>query len=260
MIDSTQRHSAPRLSRAGIILGIGAPLVALLAVLGSGMVAWSFLVALAVLLLGATLAAAGALLSIIAMVRSKRRGAKPGWLSWAAIAVAAVFLAFLGAQIVKSRGAPLIHDATTDLADVPQFRSLPVRADNLENIPDLGRPELARLDPENRWKAIHRQAYGDLHTLRLPLPPAEALRRAEALARERGWAIAKVDPEAGTVEATATTLLFRFKDDVVVRVRADPGAPGSSLVDMRSISRIGGGDLGTNARRIRDFLKDLRTA
>lgn len=260
MATSLQTRPRRRLARIATVFGIGAPLVALVAVLGASAGAWSFLVGFAVLPVAAVIALISAVLILIAMVRARRRGETTGRLSLLALVVALLFVAFLGSQFAKSRGAPFIHDATTDLADIPQFGALTVRADNLKNIPDQGRPELARLDPESRWKAIHREAYGDLRTLRLPVPPAEALRRAEALARERGWTIARVDPQAGTVEATATTLFFRFKDDVVVRVRADPATPNASLVDMRSISRIGGSDLGANARRVRDFLKDLAAA
>ena len=90
--------------------------------------------------------------------------------------------------------------------------------------------------------------------------PAEAVQRAEALIGKRGWRVARVDRQAGTIEATATTLFFRFKDDVVVRVRADPARPGGSIVDMRSISRVGGSDVGVNAGRIRAFLADLQAA
>jgi len=89
---------------------------------------------------------------------------------------------------------------------------------------------------------------------------AEVTTGAEALAKSRGWQIAQTDPQAGTVEATATTLFFRFKDDVVVRVRPDPARPGGSIVDMRSISRVGGSDIGLNAQRIRSFLADLQAA
>ena len=59
------------------------------------------------------------------------------------------------------------------------------------------------------------------------------------------------------LEATDTTLFFRFKDDVVVRIRPDPARAGGSIVDMRSISRVGVSDVGVNAKRIRDFLRDL---
>jgi uncharacterized protein (DUF1499 family) len=94
--------------------------------------------------------------------------------------------------------------------------------------------------------------------VRLPTSPAETLARAERLARERGWQVAKADAGTGTLEATDTTFFFRFKDDVVVRVRPGPG--GGSLVDMRSVSRVGGSDVGVNANRIRAFLKDLQQA
>ena len=56
----------------------------------------------------------------------------------------------------------------------------------------------------------------------------------------------------------ATSKLFHFQDDIVVRVR--PGADGGSLVDMRSKSRVGQGDMGANAARIRQFMVALRTA
>ena len=72
--------------------------------------------------------------------------------------------------------------------------------------------------------------------------------------------VVSVDARAGILEATATTMFFRFKDDVAVRVRPDPTRPGGSIVDMRSISRVGGSDVGVNAARIRRFLFDLANA
>ena len=63
------------------------------------------------------------------------------------------------------------------------------------------------------------------------------------------------DDASHRIEATDTTFWFRFKDDVALRVSAVPD--GTSRVDMRSVSRLGRSDLGTNARRIREFLADL---
>ncbi|MEX0696897.1 MAG: DUF1499 domain-containing protein, partial [Dongiaceae bacterium] len=63
------------------------------------------------------------------------------------------------------------------------------------------------------------------------------------------------DPAAGRIEATDTTAWFGFKDDVVVRVVARDGG---TRVDLRSVSRVGLGDLGTNAGRVRDFLDRLK--
>lgn len=60
--------------------------------------------------------------------------------------------------------------------------------------------------------------------------------------------------EEGVFEASAKTPILGFTDDVVVRVKARGDR---SLVDVRSASRIGNHDLGTNARRITAFLKEL---
>ena len=61
--------------------------------------------------------------------------------------------------------------------------------------------------------------------------------------------------DGAPLKATDTTRWFAFKDDVVVRVRPE-GA--GSRVDVRSVSRVGRGDVGTNARRVRGFLEALR--
>lgn len=249
-----------RLSWVALALSVGGLAAALVAAAGSGAGAWSFFVGFNILRYAFYAAMAGGVLAIVAFIVARRSGARTGWLNLSALVLAAAFGAYLMSHVSTARSVPAIHDATTDLRDVPSFRTLSVRADNLENIPDDDRPELAALDPESRWKAIHREAYGDLRGLRLAANPAEAVRRTEALVRARGWQLAKVDRSAGTVEATATTLFFRFKDDVVVRVRADPARPGGSIVDMRSISRVGGSDVGVNAARIRAFLADLQAA
>ena len=69
-----------------------------------------------------------------------------------------------------------------------------------------------------------------------------------------GWKIVAADSTAGRIEATATTPWFGFKDDVVVRVRPEGSG---SRIDVRSVSRVGQSDVGTNARRIRAYLADL---
>ena len=71
-----------------------------------------------------------------------------------------------------------------------------------------------------------------------------------------GWQIVDVAPASLRIEATDTTLFFGFKDDIVIRVR--PAAQGS-IVDVRSLSRIGGSDVGANARRVRAYLARLAT-
>jgi uncharacterized protein (DUF1499 family) len=85
--------------------------------------------------------------------------------------------------------------------------------------------------------------------------PNIAFERAKGAVEEAGWQIAREDPSAGRIEAVATTFWFGFKDDVVIRIAAD--GPGSR-VDVRSKSRVGKGDLGTNAQRIRAYQRRLQ--
>lgn len=77
----------------------------------------------------------------------------------------------------------------------------------------------------------------------------------EVAGSRRGWTVREEHPAAGEIRAEARTLLFRFVDDVCVRLSLD--ATGLTRVDVESASRIGRGDLGTNARRIARFLHDL---
>ena len=254
MTDSKQDW-ARLVTRAAWLLGVGAVLAALVAAIGTATGLWGFRPALQSLRYLFFAAAAGALLGLIGLVMARRRG-KLMLANLVAVVVALGFVLYLGNLVRIARSVPAIHDVTTNLDDIPQFSRLSVRADNLENIPDEGRPELKAMAPEARWKAIHREHYGDLRTVRVATPPAETVRRVAELARERGWETALVDDRAGIVEATETSLFFRFKDDVVVRVRPAPG--GGSLVDMRSISRVGGSDVGMNAKRVRSFLADLQ--
>jgi uncharacterized protein (DUF1499 family) len=69
------------------------------------------------------------------------------------------------------------------------------------------------------------------------------------------WTIAESDPRAGEIVAESRTLLWRFTDDVRIRVSLD--SDGNTRVDLESASRKGSADLGTNARRIARFLHAL---
>lgn len=77
----------------------------------------------------------------------------------------------------------------------------------------------------------------------------------EQAAATPGWTVGAVDPRAGVLGAEARTRMLRFVDDVEVRVSLD--LHGWTRVDLRSASRVGGADLGTNARRIARFLHGL---
>jgi uncharacterized protein (DUF1499 family) len=69
-----------------------------------------------------------------------------------------------------------------------------------------------------------------------------------------GWDMRETKRDQGIIEAVATTRLFKFKDDVTITVTREGDA---SIVNVRSKSRVGKSDLGTNARRIRAFQAEL---
>jgi uncharacterized protein (DUF1499 family) len=112
------------------------------------------------------------------------------------------------------------------------------------------------MGPQQRWEVIHRKSYADVRTVRINEPMIDVIAKAERLAKNRGWDVEIADAAQGRLEATATSTFFRFKDDVVLRVRPTQDGQGS-VVDMRSVSRVGVSDLGMNAKRVRAFLADL---
>jgi uncharacterized protein (DUF1499 family) len=145
----------------------------------------------------------------------------------------------------QARRVPPIHDVSTDLEHPPEFVAvLPLRA-GAPNPAVYGGPEVA---------AAQRAAYPDLRPLLVHLTPGAAFGRALASARAMGWEVVDADSTAHRIEATATTPWFGFKDDVVIRIEPDPAG---SRVDVRSVSRVGGSDVGTNAQRIRAYLARL---
>jgi uncharacterized protein (DUF1499 family) len=172
------------------------------------------------------------------------------------LALSLVFTVVASIVITRGRGTPAIHDITTDLEDPPAFKdAIPLRS----AAGALNPPEYQRVgklgSQEINVPEAQRAAYPDVQPLVLPQPPAEATQLAHDVARDMGWDIVSVAPSEGRVEATDTTFYFGFKDDVVVRVR--PESTGSRI-DVRSESRVGGGDIGANAKRVRTFLAKLR--
>ncbi len=204
--------------------------------------------ALLILLAGILASLAWLVVRVIAALR--RRGA--GFGNRRALAAGLLSAGALGvplANILPALGAPPIHDITTDPDDPPRFVAVvPLRA-GAPNPLEYGGPQLA---------ATQRAAYPDVLPLAVDASPGTVLAAARSVAMELGWAIVAVDEARGVLEATATTFWFGFEDDIAVRVR--PAAGGGALVDVRSISRVGVGDLGANANRIRAFLTRLQAA
>jgi len=194
----------------------------------------------------ATIAAlAGAGVAVLAWgLRSLGSARRGRVLAAAAFAVNALVAAPPLLLYVQAQSLPKIHDISTDTQDPPAFVAvLPLRQ-GARNPVDY-KPEAA---------AQQRLGYPDIAPLVLGVPPAQAFEHAERTARAMGWQIVAAAPGELRIEATDTTLFFGFKDDIVIRIR--PRAEGS-VVDVRSLSRIGDSDIGTNARRVRRFLDRL---
>lgn len=144
---------------------------------------------------------------------------------------------------------PAINDISTDVEDPPEF----VHAGTLPE--NAGRD--MRFPPANA--AVIRASYPRVVPMELSLKAEETYPRVEACARSMpGWEITHVDPKARLIEGVAVTTFMRWRDDFVIRVRETKD--GGSRIDMRSKSREGRSDLGTNARRIRTFYDMIITS
>jgi hypothetical protein len=167
--------------------------------------------------------------------------------------VAAALAYFIPESFRPPEGTPPIHDITTDTNDPPKLvDTLPLRA-NAENSAVYG--EHAGFDAASLAEA-QRNAYPDIVTRQFDEPPDVIFDRALDAVEALGWDLVAQVPDEGRIEATDTTFWFRFKDDIVIRIR--PIASGSVL-DIRSVSRVGRSDVGTNAARIREFFETLDT-
>lgn len=152
-------------------------------------------------------------------------------------------LAIVLVTAAPSAGLPAINDITTSPDDPPGF---------VATAAELGEPMAYGGDT---FAAAQRAAYPELVPVELSLPPHQALERARLAAEELGLEVVAVDPAAGRLEARDVSMVFRFVDDVVVRVRARESG---SVVDIRSRSRDGRGDLGVNAARVRALSDALK--
>ncbi|MCG2587562.1 DUF1499 domain-containing protein [Rhodohalobacter sulfatireducens] len=145
----------------------------------------------------------------------------------------------------RAQSVPPIHDITTDIENPPEFSAmLRLRAD-APNPPEYAGPETAE---------AQREAYPEIQPIILPENLQDVMDAAVMLITDREWKLVAINRNQGRIEATEKLAWFGFKDDVVLRFTET--AEGT-LVDMRSKSRIGRGDVGVNAQRIEEFLEDL---
>jgi hypothetical protein len=259
-MDATAKpHGSIWLARLCLLLGAGAIVMALIGAVGAGQDWWDKLNGLSVVTAAVVVALLAFVLSLIVLLMYRKKGARIRDLTFMGLICSVAYLGFIGYWVNVGMSVPQIHDITTNLDNPPQFKVLKLRADDFADIPGRGEPKYAGMDAMERWKVLHREAYGDLKTVTVKLPVDQVVTLAEDVARRHGWDIALAKPDEGRLEAVDTVSLFQFKDDVVIRVQPGPGGL-TSEVDVRSVSRIGRSDLGVNAKRIRSFLNDLQAA
>jgi uncharacterized protein (DUF1499 family) len=195
--------------------------------------------------LGVLLGLLAFLLGVLGLVFTRASAYRAGRRhAWIGTGLGALILGITLAVGSQGGGGPAINDITTNPDDPPAFA-----ADPWGQGRDMAYP--ADFAPQQR------AGYPDLAPIVLQLAPGDAHDHVVRLFEQNGWTITRNDPVALTLEATDTTPLFRFVDDISVRVRPD-GA--GSVVDVRSKSRVGRGDLGANAKRIRKLRDQLKTA
>ena len=183
------------------------------------------------------------LLCCIVLVMLKRFETQRRTLIYAA--VIALVPVYVGAStLLGSRDKPMIHDITTNIVDPPTFQQVLALRAETDNSLELDKETLA----------LQLEAYPQLKGLSLAASSDAARQLVLEVARDMGWEIHESESRPHSIEATATTFWFGFKDDVVIRLRP---ANSNVHIDLRSASRVGLGDLGANAARIEEFSNRL---
>ncbi len=172
-----------------------------------------------------------------------RNLAAAGFVIGGVITLSAVGLSVPGGEYV-----PPINDITTDQSDPPQFTIAMEISENRGQ--DLSYP--------SEFAQLQRESYPDIEPIAIALPATQAFERARDAAHALKWELVAQNEASTSFEATHTSSFFHFIDDIIVRVRPAEASPESaSIVDVRSRSRMGQGDLGANAARIRAFREKL---
>jgi uncharacterized protein (DUF1499 family) len=239
----------PPFTRAALLLVLASAVAAILSGFGTRAGWWPFTVGFQILKWaaygGLGSAIVGAIGSIVALWQGQRRHAMIS----VGVLVLGVMVAGIPWQMKRTaQNVPAIHDISTDTDHPPEFVAvLPLRK-GAPNGTAYGGPDIA---------AQQHRAYPEIQPLILHVPPEKAFSQALRAMDAMGWDIVDASPEEGRLEATDRTFWFGFKDDIVVRITAQGD---DSRVDVRSVSRVGRSDVGTNAKRIRKYEQKLRDA
>jgi len=247
MIDDRPKNRPARaLATFALALALAAALLVALAGPGNRFGWWHFGRSFALMAWGAYAGIAAALLGAAAAVLARR--GRPLTIGVIALLIGAIAFFLPWNWRRGARQYPPIHDITTDVGNPPELAYSRAMRDSVEGM--------------NTWRyegdsiaAQQRRAYPDIAPVLLAMPLDSAYGVAYRTVQQMGWEVTAASRPDRRIEAAATTTWFGFVDDVVVRVT--PGS-GIARVDVRSVSRVGRGDVGANAKRIRDFVARLK--
>lgn len=254
-----RRKARDIVHRLTLFMAVAAPFVFLCAAVGSRLGLWSWQFGLSSLSLGVgvKLLMAALCLGVLSLAASIFIKPRKGW--W--IGVLAVLIGFAGlgkgASTQKTvQKLPFIHDITTDTQNPPVFSEVILaeraKVSGVNSLAYAGKKD----SRDNKLvSALQSKAYPQVRSLVLEASPEATFGSALAAAKSMGWAIKAENVSGGTIEATDTTFWYGFQDDISIRIRPSEG--GGSIVDMRSVSRVGASDIGANAKRIETFLNTL---
>jgi uncharacterized protein (DUF1499 family) len=238
------RPGPVRSAAIGFWIGLISVILVAAGAIGAGQGLWPFTTGLLMVAGGFLLGVMAMLIGLFAALRN-RGGGRQGRRILIGLLLSAATLVAVGPWIYRGVAFPPIHDVSTNIDNPPSFASLPARNDNL-----IG----AKRDA---WRQYHLTAYSDIKPVTLALSPVDAIALVKQVAATRHWDMSMTAPDR--LEATETVSPFKFKDDVVIT--ATPSADGTkTIINMRSVSRVGESDFGLNAKRIREFLNDLKLA
>ena len=194
-------------------------------------------------------------LALISLVGIWRHGIEGFGAALTAIVIGVGLLAYPSYLAVQSYRLPRIADITTDPIDPPRF----------ETIGRLRSREANPVAYAGLYAAeLQKTAYPDIGPLDTDVGAQQAYDAAMKVIAKRRWQVinarapvaaqSRQPARDGYIEAVARTPIMGFRDDVAIRVRATQAG---ARVDIRSASRYGQHDFGTNAARVRALVDDI---
>ncbi len=234
-------------SKSILAVGIAAVVVVPLGALGARFELWDYVVGFALFQLGGLLGLIGVGCGIPGIVVARRRlHGRDLWVVASGLAASFALVVFLGMHLLRAVSAPPIYQVSTNTEDPPQYNVIvALRGENSNSL---------ELDAA-MVETIQEEHYPWMEPFFMRATPTEALAKALEVLEAMGMEVVATHSEDGLIEAVDSTFWFAFKDDVAVRIREFPGG---SVVDVRSASRVGISDVGTNAKRAKEVLRRLK--